>query len=348
MHFKEDIRINPARVINKYVEAIRSNVFVSYEKDFAQKVISALSQEYNEGSHEPPLVQVVEDVVNSVDSLIARNNRMHFELSTKSVFVHGNKSQVEFDFYGQRKQRELCDLIFIISVVLNSRKYFEKATLNQFKRDKIRHKITSWSLDNREQIYLLSSFPSFWGLKGSLIPIKRYNLPNYSGCLGSYGFLYKPGDFAFVSAPRLSSFIGDKKTLRMTDLYNLADNRMSHIFGYNTIVLSPLWPILGNCHFCQDISSFLEEYLKMNIGEPVFMIAGWDNPQAKNFLHELMNVIENKAKKTGDQRIFNFINAFRKFPYEIKEKRNPSAENLDFAFDGGGIGVIHTTVDLGE
>lgn len=337
------------RVIDKYVEAIMSDVFVDYEKGFAQRVVSALSAGYRQGKKEPPLVQIVEDVVNSVHGFVARNNKTYFELSTKSIFVHGNKSQVEFDFYGQKVQRELCDLVFTISVVLNGRKYFEKITLNQFKKDKTKHRSISWSLDNRAQLYLLSRFPSFKGIRGSLIPSIKHNLPNYSGCLGSYGLLYRLGDFAFVSGTKLGSFIGDKKTLKIAELYDLANGRVSRFFAWFSILAPQPWDAFGNCHFCPNVFSFVDQYLRMNIGEPVFMAIGFDNPQARNFVHELMHIIESKAKKENDQRMLDLTNGFHQFSYKNGKDPNPSLnENPDFDPEGGGIGIIHTTINLGE
>jgi hypothetical protein len=232
--------------------------------------------------------------------------------------------------------------------VLNGRRYFEKITLNQFKKDMAKHRGISWSLDNEEQLYLLSRFPSFTGVRGSLVPIKKHSLPNHSGCLGSYGLLYKPGDFAFVSATRLSLFAGGKKTLKMAELHDLADDRVTHVFCWAPVLISPLWNIFGNCHFCQDAFNFVDEYLKMNVGEPVFMMAGMDSPQARSFLQELMSAIESKAKKEGDQGMHDFVKEFRQFPYENEEGQDRFDENPDFDFEGGGIGIIHTTIDLGE
>ena len=333
--------------MEKNTEAIRSDVFASYEKEFAQRMVSALSKGYLQELHEPPLVEIVEYVVNSVHNFIMRDHKTWFELITKSIFVHGNKSQVEFDFYGQNKQRELCDLIFIVSVVLNGQKYFEKFTLNQFKKEKRSSRVV-WSLSNKEQLYLLSRFPSFRGVKGSLIPMKNYNLSNYSGCLGSYGLLHKPGDFAFVSATRLDSFIGDKKTLKMMELHTLLNNKVKHLFVWCPILYPPVGNIFGNCHFSHDVFNFVHEYLRMNIGEPIFMKIGIDNPQARNFLHELMLAIESKARKEKSKRILSFINAFRKFPYVDRKGQNRFNEGVDFDFEGGGIGIIHTTIDLRE
>jgi hypothetical protein len=178
------------------MEVIRSDVFARYEKEFAQRIISGLSNGYLQKLYETQLVQTLQDVVNHVHDLSMKDPLSSFELSTSSIFIHGNKSQVTFDYYGENKPGELGDLIFIISLVLNRQIYFEKLTVNQFKRDKTGQKSIAWEIDHK-QLYLLSRFPKFRVVKG-LIPKKEFSLPNYSGCLGSFGLLYRPGDFVFV------------------------------------------------------------------------------------------------------------------------------------------------------
>jgi len=343
---EEEISIN--RIIEKYLEAMRSEVFTDYGKEFSQKIISSLSQGYLQGRKEPPLVQIIESIVNSVHDFNVKNHKTRFKLSTKAIFIHGNKSHVQFNYYENRtKPIELGDLIFIISVVYNNKKYFEKITINQFKRDKRKSKNISWSITNKEQLYLLSRFPTFIGVRG-LIPKKDYDLPNYSGCLGSYGFLYKPGDFAFVSATRLDSFIGDRKTIKMRETYNLVNGRENHLFSWYPVFWETVWHIFGNCHFSHNVFNFVHEYLRMNIGEPVFSKIGIDNPRARDFLHELMLAIEYKARKEKSPEMLNFVKEFRRFSYVDSEGQNQSNEEVDFDYDGGEIGIIHTSIDLGE
>jgi hypothetical protein len=135
-------------VVDKYVAATRSDAFATYEKDFAEAISIALSTGYRENRYEPKLVKGIEDVVNRLNRLSMRRHSP-FEISTKSIFIHGNKSQVEFSYYGQRKQTEFGDLIFIVSVALNGKKYFEKMTVNQFKKDSLGSKGASWDISNR-------------------------------------------------------------------------------------------------------------------------------------------------------------------------------------------------------
>jgi hypothetical protein len=195
-------------VVEKYLQLINTEHFAEYEKDFAYKVQIGLNEGYSRGFYEPAMVSIIEGIVNKLNDLSASANR--FKISTKSIFIHGNKSQVEFEYYGQRVQRELGDLIFILSVIHNGRKYFEKFTISQFKKDDGNLR---WDISNKEQLYLLSRFPSFRGIKGSIVPMREVNLPNYSGCLGSFNLLFSPGDFVFVSAPQLESFVGNRETI---------------------------------------------------------------------------------------------------------------------------------------
>jgi len=329
--------------MKKYLETVKSDDFVRYEKEFADRILCALSNRYRQDKNEIHLVHTIEDIVNQFGDFTISNI---FELSTKSIFIHGKKSHVQFKYYGEWAEPiELGDLIFIISIIYNKKKYFEKFTINQFKKDKRKSRSISWSIRNKKQLYLLSRFPTFRGVRG-IIPKKNYSLPNYSGCLGSYGLLHRPGDFAFVSATRLDSFIGDKKTLKMIELYNLVNNRVRHPFDLCPIFYPAVWDIFCNCHFSHDVFSFVHQYLRMNIGEPVFLKEGIDNPQASNFLHELMGAIANKARKEGDKRILSFIKSFRRFPYVNRERENRFHEGVDF--DGGGVGIVHTTIGLRE
>ncbi len=343
------------RAVEKYLVAIRSDIFAEYEKEFAQKITSALAKGYLQNSHETPLVQIVEDVVNNVDNL---NRKDHFELSTRSIFIHGNKSQVKFDCYGQSVPSiELGDLIFIISVVFDNKKYFEKFTINQFKRDKRNTKSISWSIGNRKQLYLLSRFPTFRGVKG-LIPKKDFNLPNYSGCLGSYGLLYNPGDFAFVSATGLDSFIGHKKTLKKKELYHLTEKYLFPYFPYFYPDIDELlslssefkrylsWNLFGNYHRAYNVFDFAHKYLRVGIGEPIFMKIGIYNSLAKNFLHELFSAVKIKARRERD--ILKFIDGFFRYDYASSEGEGSFRGNIEFDFEGGGIGIIHTIINLGE
>ncbi|GFP37903.1 hypothetical protein HKBW3S44_01583, partial [Candidatus Hakubella thermalkaliphila] len=247
----------------------------------------------------------------------------------------------------------------------NGWKYFEKLTINQFKKDKRGSMSISWSIDNRGQLYLLSRFPTFRGVKG-LIPKKESTLPNYSGCLGSYGLIYKPGDFAFVSATALDSFMGQKNTLKKGELYLLTYKSKKYPFFFpyfypdiNELLYLIdkfyrrygfkwyfLWNIFDNYHYAYNTFDFTHKYLTMGIGEPLFMKIGIDNLHARNFLHEFLSAIRIKVREERD--VLNFMDGFFRYRYAGNGGEGGFRQNIEFDFEGGGIGVIHTIINLGE
>jgi hypothetical protein len=336
------LKISVVEAIWQFESASRSDLFAEYQKDFAKHLTSALSREYLKG--EVKSVRTIEKFVNSVHSLKKRGMGVYgmpFELLTNSIFIHGNKSQVEFDYYGQKNGSiELGDLIFISTVVFERKKYFEKMTINQFKIDSKRKRAIYWTINNKKQLYLLSRFPTFRPVRG-IIPRKEYNLPNQSGCLGSYGLLYRPGDFAFISATRLDSLIGSQRTIRQDEL-------SEHFSGSGRCSLA-CCPVLGDCHLCLDLYSFTNHYLRLNIGEPVFAKEGSYNRQAKSLFNDLIVALQRAAKKEKpDQRIIRFLEFFRRFPYTDDSEQDTFTKNSDSPINNGGIGIIHTTIMLGE
>jgi hypothetical protein len=350
-------------VIRKYLQLIAMEHFAKYEKDFAIRVQIGLNEGYQRGFYEPAIVSVVEEIINKLNGLSISANK--FEISTKSIFIHGNKSQVEFEYYGQKVQRELGDLIFILSVIYNRRKYFEKFTISQFKKanDKLR-----WDLSNKEQIYLLSRFPPFRGIKGSIIPMREFNLPNYSGCLGSFNLLFRPGDFVFVGAPQLESSIGSRKSIDIVDISKFWEPPSYFTypipFDWPYIeellyfwrelrrhnIISPLYfnfiGILGFSRCASNIHDFVDKYLRGNIGELTYSAIGIYNAPALGFLCELFSAIMKKARKENKIDIINFIKEFFRHPYSGNE--GGMREGVEFDYEGGGIGIIWTSINLGE
>lgn len=355
-------------VVRKYLQLINTEHFAKYEKDFAYKIQIGLNEGYNRGFYEPDMVSIIEGIVNKLNGLSVSANR--FKISTKSIFIHGNKSQVEFEYYGQRVQRELGDLIFILSVIYNGKKYFEKFTISQFKKD---NDSLRWDISNKEQLYLLSRFPSFRGIRGSIIPMREFNLPNYSGCLGSFNLLFRHGDFVFVSAPQLESFVGNRKSINLFNVYKLLDPPtfysacpisfdLPHIeeFFYIWREVWRRWPhrmpvqffppyfigVLGFSRSASNIHDFVDKYLRGYIGELTYSDIGVYNTPAFDFLRELFSVIMRKAQKEKKTEFINFVNEFFRYPYGGNE--GGMRENIEFDYEGGGIGIIYTSINLAE
>ncbi len=370
-------------VIKKYLQLINTEHFAKYEKDFAYRVQIGLNEGYSRRFYEPAMVAVIERIVNKLNGLSVSANR--FKISTKSIFIHGNKSQVEFEYYGQRVQRELGDLIFILSIIYKGRKYFEKFTVSQFKKD---NDSLSWDLRNKEQIYLLSRFPSFKGIKGSIIPMREFSLPNYSGCLGSFNLLFRPGDFVFVSASNLESFVGNRKSINIINVFKLLEPPSSyftypipfdwpHIKEFDwhhieefydcwrrlwrhrmPVPFSPLYffphyfmGILGCSRSASNIHDFVDKYLRGYIGELTYSDIGIYNTPALDFLCELFSAIMRKAlkeNKTNKTELINFVKEFFMYSYGGNQGGIREGIEFDYEGEGGGIGIIYTLINLGE
>jgi hypothetical protein len=372
--------MNIEKVIEKYVETVESNAFVGYEKDLAGRIMSALSAGYQNRLCETDMVKIIESVINGCKNLTSKSDQPYFELSTNAIFVHGypKESGVEFDYYGARASTELGDIIFIASIIFNDQIYFEKFTISQFKKDNQRNRSISWNMENKKQLYLLSRFPEFRGVAGSIVPQKNFNLPNYSGCLGSYSLLYAPGDFAFVSGTRLDSYLGSRNKINGDDLFSIGERRdvinisKWHHWWHEWVhmidvcrhfcrphcnacfLLSPFnlflgnFHFLGNCHFSMNVSDFVSKYLRLCIGEPTVAKIGKRNLHAINFLIELMSALKAKAIKDNLTDLQNFTEGFFKYRYANNEGIKMYRENIEFKPKGGGLGIIYTTINLGE
>jgi hypothetical protein len=196
-------------------------------------------------------------------------------------------------------------------------------------------------MDNKKQIYFLSRFPTFRGTKYSLVPQKDFNLSNYSGCLGSYGLLFRPGDFAFVSATRLDTYLNGENKINGNDLFILCEERNVYFRFLPQI-------ILGNYHSSRNAFDFVDKYLRLCIGEPIIMEIGRRNITAKNFLYELLSVIRKKAEEENNTNILKFCNTFFNNQSISNTDKGSPIDNNTSDFHGGGIGIIHTIIDLGE
>ena len=322
------------------------------------------------------MVSDVEAIINNVNGLSVSANR--FRISTNGIFIHGNKSQIEFEYYDSKTQRELGDLIFITSVIYNNRKYFEKLTITQFKRSTKRpewyfnKKDKNGKYPDKEQLYLLARFPTFKGIGGSIIPMKEYSLSNYSNCLGSYGLLYKPGDFAFASAKIVEVFLGNSKNISIehilpsTDFYEplmfcphppfhfrdaeelwykLCRHYFRKPFFPYPIFQNNLLPVIGNSSRSCNVHEFTEKYLRALIGEFTFTYEFSYNQPAFQFLQDLMMAIRKKAQRETNDKIQNFVNSFYQHAYGEGQGGEGFGE---FDYEGGGIGIIHTVINLGE
>lgn len=341
--------------LKEYSEISRSDEFIEYEKKFATKLSEGLAVGYQNSLNEPELV---ESIVNEFSELYVTRDK--FELLTNSIFIHGNKSQVEFDYYGRKVQRELGDLIFLITLSFDDRCYFERLTINQCKKDKSGTKDITWDMTNKEQLYLLSRFPAFTVVKG-LIPQGVYNLPNYSGCLGSYGLLHKPGDFIFLSAKKLDNVIGANKTLKINKLQSAFDGNPSYIIP-NMLITNPdfiyylyrylpesmiyflsINPLAESHSSAYNAFDFVHKFLEMGIGEHIFIKDFAYNSQVRKFFHSFLKSINHKARIDGNKDIQSFVEKY--FSYQSDDSYPGFEPNYGF-YPGSSIGIIHVIINI--
>lgn len=359
-------------LIEKYIDLINTDDFVRYKNTLAQNIQQGLSEGYKSGANEPCLVRKVVDRINRMSGLKINNIEC---ISTKSIFIHGNKSIVEFDYYGNTARVELGDLVFILSIVHNEKKYFEKYTISQSKKDKKNQsnkdkKNQVWDLGNKEQLYLLSRFPSFRSTRNSLVPIGDYNLPNFSGCLGSYNFLFDPGDFIYVAAPILDSYLANKKSIRNDELYNIS-TKYNYYYGH---IYNPLYNhscyfiyryyplicsfldylsrgyIFGYSRYASNVYDFTDKYLRATIGELSYSFDGYYNKIALYFLNKMIS--SQLIKNPQDENIKKFVDSFYEYDYATISHNRLNYNNNDGGEakvsgdneNWGGFGFVHTII----
>jgi transglutaminase-like putative cysteine protease len=182
--------------------------------------------------------------------------------------------------------------------------------------------------------------------------------------------LFRPGDLIFVSAPLLESLVGNRKSIGIADVYKFWEPSNYYLtypiylswFHMDELLyflwklwrnglLTPFFPpyfigILGFSHFSPNIHEFVDDYLRGNIGELIYSYIGKYKTPALDFLHELLSAIMRKAQRERRAEIMDFVNEFFRYPYGNGE--GGLKEGVEFDYEGGGIGIIYTSINLGE
>ena len=315
------------KTLTDAIEVLSKNDFAIAAKRIGKVFEQTIKSSY--GQHEP-------NIVKEISTLDCTEKMTNFSVTIKSVYIHGNKSQVDFEYYNSITQRELGDIIFISSIYRSGNKIFEKVSLNQVKKE---HDL-KFTLDSSgiEQLYLLSRFPQFQGHSG-LIPKKDYTLIDISKTLGSYGLLYDPGDFAFISAKVLSDKIGHTKSFSLKEIFSedkiSEDELWSFLKNYKIIVnRNGLIPIVSTKSYCSNIYDFVLHYLRLNIGDFTCLDNDFQgvNQEAKILIEEIFrSLLKNK-----DINIQNFA----------KEYLGNSEFNEGSVNDGGGYRIVWAKTHL--
>lgn len=372
---------NLFEALKKYIMLVQREEYLEFRNAFANKIETAIADNYQQA--EPEIVRKIVNEVNKVNGISLSKDGI--TISTSSFYFHGSKSQVKFKYYGKESKKELGDIIFILSVIFKGEKYYEKCSIAQVKKASPNKPQISWNID-KEQLYLLSKFPTFEGVKG-LVPKEKFSLPNYSGDLGSYNFVFQPGDFIYASASLLEGLIKSTKSLSLSKLIRLNEYACGPCLLHNAFNNEDIFyffdkyygcfkkkysghsmscrfcffgckGILGFCHFSKDIYDFIDKYLRGCIGEPVFFYKGFYNLNANSFLKKMFGEINKWATNIGDQRAKEFVLQLKKCPGEedflgdVAKKENnggyEGSKNNDSREKEGGFGIIYTSIDLGE
>ena len=340
--------------IIEFAKASRSDAFVSDEKKVCSALQGALAAVYLDEGNEVQLVERTIDALNS-------NHGRHFRL--ESMFIHGNRSRVAFDYYGKVAKKELGDLLVVSTLTNRGTPILQKLTIVQAKRDTT--KPYAWGID-KEQLFFLSNWPEFKGVMG-MFPKRELTIPDYSGCLGSYYLYREPGDFVFVSAKALEKSLGSRKRITFDELLatqaetgdaysqpgsplafpSMHSEEVFMFFEeyYHRFMRRGLMPpfgfpwgnntslVLRNVHFGKNINDAIGHFSRLNVGEPVF--ADDSALPVNDFAYRLLNTVIRYVVRTERGRLGQLIefNADAPFFEEV---------NLD----GISIGVVHTITEV--
>jgi len=101
-------------------------------------------------------------------------------------------------------------------------------------------------------------------------------------------------------------------------------------------------PILGSNCISYNVYDFSNKYLLGHIGELIYARRLPYNKSAFRFLQDLLNKIRRKAEKEQLEDVLNFVSSFYRYGYGGQE----GGGNGEFDYEGGGIGIIHTAINL--
>jgi hypothetical protein len=341
--------------IIEFNKATIKDAFIAEEKEVSSAIQAVLADVYLNDGDEIDLVKKTVETLNSSRSY-------HFTL--ESAFIHGNKSQIEFQYYGKKAHKELGDLLIVSTMTRRGTPLLQKLTIIQAKRDT--RKACTWGID-KEQLFFLSNWPQFNGIRG-IFPKRTLAIPDHSGCLGSYYLYREPGDFVFISARELEFLIGSQKRITFDDmLKNQTEikrhSRTSHpslsfpsiihpeefydilekyLYKYYKLGYPlPLFPhvadgasqILQNVCFCKNVNDSIGNFARLNIGEPIYSV---DSIVPVNeFAYRMLNTVVRYVMRMDQGN----LGRLRSFNAEA-----PYFEELDM--EGVRVGVIHSITEV--
>jgi hypothetical protein len=353
---------NLIEAVSDFYKSSHEQRFIEEQKKVTSAINSVLSKIYlNDGDE----IDLVKGTINALNRTPGHRFKM------ESVFIHGNKSQIKFDYYGKIATKELGDLIFVSTMTYHSKPIIQKMTIVQAKKDR-RKKNSSWGLDN-EQLHFLTTWPPFEGVKG-IFPKRQNIVIDNSGCLGSYLLYREPGEFVFIAAPTLGRFLGNKKSVKISELAAIQDTSLNsknqQNFFNQTLFPFPMmhpkewyyyWEeivhhyykkgipfpftsmglndsILGNQHIALNVNDTVNHLSLLNIGELIF--SEYKHAEVNENAYRLLNTV---VRYISQQQI-DKVNDLNLHKYMTEDA--PIFEEIDLR--GVSIGLIHTISEVGQ
>ena len=168
------------------------------------------------------------------------------------------------------------------------------------------NKAKSWGV-KKEQLFLLSRFPKFSGVVGSIIPQQDFNINDTSKTLGSYGLMTKE-NFQFISAFNLQTLIGNKASVNLNDFKNIDIERSFEKFEHRHFFPFEFRMDWSN-RYCANTYEFVENFLGGNIGDiTINEMTSFSNNPAKLLFDGILGNL--KKIKKDKEKIMAFLNKY--------------------------------------
>ena len=92
----------------------------------------------------------------------------------------------------------------------------------------------------------------------------------------------------------------------------------------------------------------MDKYLRLYLGELTVTEIGINNPSAHAFLIDLLSSLRRLAGRRGDKKASEFVDSFFYYRYAGGQDEREISNNIEFDPIGASLGIIYTTVNLGE
>ncbi len=310
-------------LMDEFKKTIRSNQFLMDQKRLASSLRWCTKRGYSAGKKEPDLIK---DIV----CRIKKEGGGFLSVKLNAEFIHGNLSQVTYGHIHGKNSVELGDLIIISSITKNGIVLFRKVSFNQAKKSN--HLV--WKLEPN-QLYLLSHFPTFTGVKGIFSKTKCYCFRNNSRCLGSY-LLLNPNDMIFISAFLLDTLC----SIQNSKSFSLKKN-IDSIFPFYFASKIAKKDYFRNTLLCMNHFDFVEEWTQFNIGEMIISSQKLyypPNTQVKESFVELMHQIQQRKPNILSDLGLSDMN-------DTNEAHSNSKEKMGF---DSSLAILHMNIKLKE